>query len=353
MKRLNYISDQWLRFLLDGIFMAFFICLMAVYHVASGLIIVSCIFFILIIMTVMIWDYRRKASFYNELDKKLETLDQKYLILNMIEEPYFFEGKLLVDKLYEINKSMTERVRDYSKNIVDYKDFVEMWVHEVKLPIASLTLMVHNMINDSSKMDDEEMRDEYLRKILSQLTRLDNYSELILYFIRSEYSQNDYRFLKNKLKTIVGAVAIKNKDLILENDISLNIHDLDHEVYTDNKWMEFIINQIISNSIKYKKDTGEAEIEIYATEDERSTTLHIRDNGIGISKSDIPRVFDKTFTGENGRKFAKSTGMGLYIVKGLIDKMGHKIEIESEVMEYTEIKISFGKNNMYDVVRNE
>ncbi|MBQ1326697.1 MAG: sensor histidine kinase [Eubacterium sp.] len=353
MKRLNYISDQWIRFLLDGIFMVFFICLMAVYHVASGLIIVSCVFFILIIMVVMIWDYKRKSSFYNELDKKLEILDQKYLILDMIEEPYFFEGKLLVEKLYEINKSMTERVKDYSKNISDYKDFVEMWVHEVKLPIASLTLMVHNMINDSSKMDDEEMRDEYLRKVLSQLTRLDNYSELILYFIRSEYSQNDYQFTKNKLKTVVGAVAIKNKDLILENDINLNIHDLDYEVYTDNKWMEFIINQIISNSIKYKKDTGESEIEIYATEDERSTTLHIRDNGIGISKADIPRVFDKTFTGENGRKFAKSTGMGLYIVKGLIDKMGHKIEIESEVMEYTEIKISFGKNNMYDVVRNE
>lgn len=353
MKRLNYISDQWIRFLLDGIFMVFFICLMAVYHVASGLIIVSCVFFILIIMVVMIWDYKRKSSFYNELDKKLEILDQKYLILDMIEEPYFFEGKLLVEKLYEINKSMTERVKDYSKNISDYKDFVEMWVHEVKLPIASLTLMVHNMINDSSKMDDEEMRDEYLRKILSQLTRLDNYSELILYFIRSEYSQNDYQFTKNKLKTVVGAVAIKNKDLILENDINLNIHDLDYEVYTDNKWMEFIINQIISNSIKYKKDTGESEIEIYATEDDNSTTLYIRDNGIGISKADIPRVFDKTFTGENGRKFAKSTGMGLYIVKGLIDKMGHKIEIESEVMEYTEIKISFGKNNMYDVVRNE
>lgn len=353
MKVINYISDQWLRFLLDGIFMLFFICLMAVYHVASGLIIVSCVFFILIIMVVMIWDYRRKASFYNELDKKLETLDQKYLILDMIEEPYFFEGKLLVEKLYEINKSMTERVRDYSKNISDYKDFVEMWVHEVKLPIASLTLMVHNMINDSAKMDDEEMGDEYLRKILSQLTRLDNYSELILYFIRSEYSQNDYQFAKNKLKTIVGAVAIKNKDLILENDISLNIHDLDHEVYTDNKWMEFIINQIISNSIKYKKDSGESEIEIYAMEDERCTTLHIRDNGIGINKTDIPRVFDKTFTGENGRKFAKSTGMGLYIVKGLIDKMGHKIEIESEVMEYTEIKISFGKNTMYEVARNE
>lgn len=353
MKRLNYISDQWIRFLLDGIFMVFFICLMAVYHVASGLIIVSCVFFILIIMVVMIWDYKRKSSFYNELDKKLEILDQKYLILDMIEEPYFFEGKLLVEKLYEINKSMTERVKDYSKNISDYKDFVEMWVHEVKLPIASLTLMVHNMINDSSKMDDEEIRDEYLRKILCQLTRLDNYSELILYFIRSEYSQNDYQFTKNKLKTVVGTVAIKNKDLILENDINLNIHDLDYEVYTDNKWMEFIINQIISNSIKYKKDTGESEIEIYATEDERSTTLYIRDNGIGISKADIPRVFDKTFTGENGRKFAKSTGMGLYIVKGLIDKMGHKIEIESEVMEYTEIKISFGKNNMYDVVRNE
>ena len=307
MKVINYISDQWLRFLLDGIFMLFFICLMAVYHVASGLIIVSCVFFILIIMVVMIWDYRRKASFYNELDKKLETLDQKYLILDMIEEPYFFEGKLLVEKLYEINKSMTERVRDYSKNIADYKDFVEMWVHEVKLPIASLTLMVHNMINDSAKMDDEEMRDEYLRKILSQLTRLDNYSELILYFIRSEYSQNDYQFAKNKLKTIVGAVAIKNKDLILENDISLNIHDLDHEVYTDNKWMEFIINQIISNSIKYKKDSGESEIEIYAMEDERCTTLHIRDNGIGINKTDIPRVFDKTFTGENGRKFASES----------------------------------------------
>lgn len=350
MKVLNYISDQWLRFMLDGIFMLFFICLMAVYHVASGLIIVSCIFFMIIILGTMVWDYRRKASFYNELEKKIESLDQKYLVLDMIDEPGFYEGRLFVENLYEINKSMTERVRDYSNSVADYKDFVEMWVHEIKLPIASLTLMVHNMIADSSKMDDEEMRDGYLKRVLGQLNRLDNYSELILYYIRSEYSQNDYQFAKNKLKSIVSATAMKNKDLILENDISLNIHDLDREVYTDNKWMEFIVNQIISNSIKYKRDIEGSEIEIYAEENEELITLHIRDNGIGIDKKDISRVFDKSFTGENGRKIAKSTGMGLYIVKGLIDKMGHKVTIESELMKYTDVMISFGKNDMYDVV---
>ena len=122
----------------------------------------------------------------------------------------------------------------------------------------------------------------------------------------------------------------------------------DRIVLTDAKWMEFMLNQIVNNSIKYKDKTkAESYIKMSAAEDKKCVVLEILDNGIGINASDLPRVFDKSFTGENGREFSKATGMGLYIVKKLCDKLGHAITIESVKGEYTRVKITFYKNDFY------
>ena len=149
---------------------------------------------------------------------------------------------------------------------------------------------------------------------------------------------------------MIKNVAMKNKDMIVENGINFSVNDVENEVVTDNKWMEFIINQIMSNSFKYMKDHGEKELKIYSEKSEEGVVLHILDNGIGIPKRDLSRVFNKSFTGENGRKYAKSTGMGLYIAKGLCERLGHKIDIESEEGKYTEVRVTFGKNDYFDTV---
>lgn len=289
------------------------------------------------LITILIVDYIRKKIFYNNFKCKLDSLDQKYLIVEMLQDANFLEGRILTDALYEIDKSMIEKINEYKMQVKDFKEYVELWIHEVKLPVASLTLMVHNQKGEQSK------------KLLSQLTRLDNYLEQILYYVRSENAEKDYLITKVNLSKVISNVALKNKDILLAKGIDFVVSDVDIEVLTDSKWLEFIINQIVDNSIKYSKEQN-AYIKIVAKEESKVIGLIIYDNGKGISKSDLPRVFDKTFTGTNGRsESAKSTGMGLYLCRELCNKLGHKIQIISEEGKYTKITILFDKNTFLQI----
>ena len=209
-------------------------------------------------------------------------------------------------------------MRKYRDSVEDFKDFIEIWVHEIKLPIASLVLMCHNN------------RDVIPRKYEEQVARLDAYADQVLYYVRAEHASADYRFAETNLKSVIGRVAVKNK-------------------VTDSKWLEFIVNQIVSNSIKYIDRGQEKTIEIWVEPVGDGKALHIRDNGIGIPQSDIPLVCKKSFTGENGRKHAKSTGMGLYIIDNLCRQLGHKLDIASKVDEYTDVSIVFGHNDIYKI----
>ena len=181
------------------------------------------------------------------------------------------------------------------------------------------------------------------------VNRVNNYLEQILYYVRSENAQKDYIISDCRLSKLIAAVAVKNKDDILENNIDFQVENADADVCTDSKWLEFILNQIISNSIKYRdeKKTDGSVIKIYVIKNDKSTVLNIYDNGIGIPAADLPRVFDKSFTGENGHAYSKATGMGMYIVKNLCEKLGHKITIESVKGEYTLVSIEFFKNDFY------
>lgn len=286
----------------------------------------------------IIYDFRRRNKFYNKFLNDLDLLDQKYLIVEMLEKPSFYDGEILYDSLYEIDKSMTEKIKEYSLSIKDFKEYIEMWIHEVKLPLASINLMIHN---------HKELSD---KKIIEQLKRIDDDVEQVLYYVRSENAEKDYLIKETRLDKIISNVAMKNKDILLENKIDLIVDADDMKVLTDSKWLEFIVNQIVSNSIKYIRSGVEHYIRITAEKNNKNTILKIYDNGIGIEKSDLHKVFDKTFTGSNGRKIETSTGMGLYITKQLCKKLGHKIAIDSKENEFTEVSIVFNKNDFYEVV---
>lgn len=337
MSFLRFIKDNKVNILVSLLLFILVILLMFTFQVNSFLIIISIIFFLSSFIFLLLYNYFRKKKFYNELINNTKLLDKKYLVLETLSEPSFLEGKILYDSLYQIDKSMNERIKLYEKNLSDFKEYVEMWIHEVKIPLSSLSLMCHNHHNEIDK------------KYLNQINKLDNYVDQVLYYVRSNDAEKDFLIKKTNLEKVINSVMIKNKDEILLNNITVNVENLNIFVYTDTKWLIFIINQILNNSIKYKKKNGNSLIKIYATEEKDLVNLFIYDNGIGINKSDITRVFDKTFTGENGRKDANSTGMGLYIVKKLIGKLGHKISISSKENEYTEVKITFGKNDLYNI----
>lgn len=338
MKFKKYLMDKYLTLLVFLLgYIIILMMLLAFKIPASFNIALTIIIFLVDISSILI-DYFRRKSFYDILLSNTQRLDKKYLVLETIFKPTFYEGKIIYDELYDINRSMLEHINDYKNNINDFKEYIEMWIHEVKIPISSLMLMYHN---SKKKIDN---------KYNNQIRMLDNYIDQVLYYVRSENAEKDYLIRETRLDKVINRVAIRNKDSLLENEINLEVEVGSIEVLTDPKWLEFILNQIINNSIKYKQEETESYIKIFVKDDKFKTELNIYDNGIGISKRDIKRVFEKSFTGENGRIRSKSTGMGLYIAKKLCTKLGSNIEIESQVLEYTCVKIIFPKNDFYKAI---
>ena len=335
MKLVSYIKDKVISIVIYLLMVVLISLILKVFNLDKSVLIV--IFLILIINGVMLIlvNYFRKRSYYNNILGMLDKLDKKYLVLETVLEPTTYEEEIVNNILYDINKSMIENINIQKRSINEFKDYIEMWIHEVKLPIASMVLKCHNHKEVNSN------------ELLSIIRRLDNDIDQILYYMRSEITEKDFIISEVSLKDIVRSVSLKNKDDLLENKIELEVNVDNERVYTDKKWMEFILNQIISNSIKYKKEK-DSFIKIISNVSEDKVNLIVYDNGIGISKGDIKRVFDKSFTGKNGRDKIKSTGMGLYIVKNLCSKLGHNIYIESALDEYTKVIIEFGKNNYYN-----
>lgn len=301
----------------------------------SILIRVYCAFIIIFILVLAILiEYKKKKDYYNELIKNMEDLKEKYLISEIIKTPNFIEGKILKDILQDTGKSMLENVNYYKNIQEDYKEYIELWIHEVKIPIATSKMIIENNKNEVTKSIDEE------------LDKVENYTEQALFYARSNAVEKDYIINKTNLKEIVNGAILKNKTTLLNEKVSIELSNLkDEEVYTDSKWAVFIINQIIQNAIKYSKKENK-KIEISSQEKNDRVILYIKDNGIGIKKGEITRVFERGFTGENGRIIGqKSTGIGLYLCKKLCDRLGLGIELNSEKDKGTEVRIIFPKSS--------
>ena len=194
------------------------------------------------IIIIFIYNFYRKKHYYDVFLNNLDRLDQKYLISELIKKPNFYEGEILYESIYEIDKSMTERVSEYKQSVKDFKEFIELWIHEVKIPLASLSLIVHNNKSAVNK------------KIKEQINHLEDYTEQILYYVRSENPEKDYLIKKCSLDEIVKNVALKNQNNFRYKHTDFIVSDLDKTILTDSKWLEFIINQIVSNSLKYQRE---------------------------------------------------------------------------------------------------
>lgn len=288
-------------------------------------------------ITSIIIEYFKRKKFYDNLLKMLEELDEKYLITEIIKTPNFLEGQIFKNSLEQIDKSMLENVNKYKYMTEDYKEYIELWIHEIKIPISASKMVIENNKNAITKSIDEE------------LDKVENYIEQALFYARSNTVEKDYYIRKVVLKEIINESIKKNKSSLIQEKISIDIHDLEIEVNTDNKWIVFILNQIIQNSIKYRKKENSV-IEIYANQGKENVILYIKDNGIGIKQGEITRVFEKGFTGTNGRLSNKrSTGIGLYLCKKLCNKLGIGIELNSVQNEGTEVKLVFPKDSYIEL----
>lgn len=339
MKMNAYLKDKVYDIVTTFITIIIIYLMLMAFKVNIEIIIPVLVIFLICNLTILFIDYFRKKKFYSELLYNIEGLDKAYLVLETLENPEFYEGKLLYQALYEINKSFLENVNKIDKSKRDFKEYVEMWIHEVKVPLASLILTINNHKNEINP------------KIKAQIKKLEDYVEQVLYYVRSENAEKDYLIKEINLGSIIKNIGLKNMDDLLDNNIEFIVEKTNALVFSDSKWLEFILGQIVNNSIKYKRNIKNSYIKISIREEKTKVILIIEDNGIGIKETDIKQVFDKSFTGENGRVRSKSTGMGLYIAKNMCERLGHTIKIESSANKYTRVYITFAKNDFYEIAK--
>ncbi len=289
---------------------------------------------------VAAYDYLRKRKFYKELEEYFSSLDKKYFLFEMIQEPSFEEGKIFYRWMEEICKSANDHLLLYKKEAVEYREYIEMWIHEVKTPVAAMRLMAENH------------PDERMRQIEEELNKIEYYLDQALYYARSSGVEKDYMVKELNLKKIVEKVIRSNARMLIKSKIKITMENMDQIVYSDEKWIEFILKQLLINAVKYRKET-EPSIEFCAEKRNDRILLEVKDNGIGISAKDLPKVMEKGYTGTTGRKYAKSTGMGLYLCRSLSKKLGLSFQILSEEGKGTVVQIGFPRNSMTFLKKEE
>ena len=264
---------------------------------------------------------------YKESYKKLNFLEQN--ILNDLDAlPKSLDIRIdyyhkIIEKLYEELEKLTQENRQKNTDMVDY---YSMWVHQIKTPIAAMNFL----------LDNEEVDQKILQQ---ELFKIERYVEMVLTYIRLDSISSDYVITKINLDEVVKDSVKKYATIFINKKIKLNYVSHETIVISDKKWLSFAFEQILGNSVKYSSASGEITIETCENK------LVIEDKGIGIKEEDLPRIFEKGFTGFNGRYEKKSSGLGLYLCKKTLDKLGHHIEISSKVGEGTRIEITFPKED--------
>lgn len=224
---------------------------------------------------------------------------------------------------------MLEQIGEVERERLEYKEYIEQWIHEIKTPITAMKLLCENH------------RTDWTKELLLELEKTNRFTEQALYYARSEHTEKDYSVREMALSQVVHQAIADNKYLLLQSGMRLEVEEMQDTVYSDEKWVRFILNQLIANAVKYRTEQPVLRISTHKRQDQ--VVLVVEDNGIGIAASDLPRIFEKGFTGQNGRMVQQSTGIGLYLCKRLCEKLGIGIAAESSE-QGTAISLAFHIN---------
>ena len=272
---------------------------------------------VVILTAYLVMSYYSRKREMEKLLKLAEQLEERYLLSEVMEKPEGAKDQVYYRLLKLAGKSMLEQVNEVRREQAEYKEYVEQWVHEIKTPITAIKLLCEN--NQS----------QVAKELLAQLEKVNCYTEQALFYARSEHTEKDYSVRELRLFDVVHQSIAENKYLLLQNGVGIDLQETDDTVYSDEKWLCFILNQLIINSVKYR--TEQPVLKFYTERQANQVIFCVQDNGIGIDAGDLPRIFDKGFTGQNGRKvWQNSTGIGLYLCKRLCDKLGIGICADSK-----------------------
>lgn len=273
----------------------------------------------------------RRHRFYDELARLVSDLDCTYYASELLEQPHFLEGRLAHESLEAIGKVAADNVAYHRQQAEAYRDYVELWIHEIKTPIAAARLMVAGL------------RGSEAVKLKGELDRIESYVEQALFYARSTSLTRDYAIREIALVEAVRSTCKKNARYLIERGTTpvIDVAE-DITVFADATWLIFVLGQIVVNAAKYgaSRVRFSTRIEETAASSAR-TILEIADDGSGIPEADVPRVFDRGFTGQNGRAQGSATGMGLFLVATLCEKMGLGVALASEKGSGTRVMLSF------------
>lgn len=316
-----------------GTFFVLFLMLEFLYIIGNTFSVVFMIGVVIaiLIMTKYLIDWYRKKKYFEIITERVKDLKEPWLIAELLPVSYTIEDEIYQELLRKVGSSAIEEIHKIEDEQKEYEDYIEQWIHEVKTPITSIHLMLENRISENPGLK---------RDLNVELSRLENDVELALYYARSEQIYRDYLIQKLNVRKVLLKVVNKNRTVIMNSSVAIDL-DCDEALYAygDEKWLVFMLTQVLLNAIKYKAE-ADAKVVMRAKRDNKRIVLNIIDNGKGIKKEELPRIFDKGFTGSNGRDNEKSTGMGLYLVHKLCEKLEIDIKADSVYGEFTEISFS-------------
>ena len=315
----SYLKKNLKIYLLLIVFIFIFILIFYLYNLPFEVLFYSSSLCFIVALIVSIIDFNNYRKSY---------IDLKYLESNILNNMEDLSKSLDIrveyyQKIIERLHNEVEKLKiDDNKKMENLADYYSMWIHQIKTPIAAI-----NFLLDNEEIDVKAFRQE--------LFKIERYVEMVLTYIRLGSETSDYVITSINLDEVVRENIKKYATLFINKKIKLNY--VSHETYviSDKKWLGFAFEQLLSNAIKYTKSGGEISINI------SESKLIIEDNGIGIYEEDLPRIFEQSFTGLNGRYEKKSSGLGLYLCKKTLDKLQHKIEITSEINKGTKVEVTF------------
>lgn len=336
MKFRNYCADKISIILLNaGGMLVLSEYLSMVGNTASTIILIDVLWFVILCSCFFVGWYTRN-KYFTELKKRVSALSQPWLISEVLPVSFHLEDREYQKVIRNIGAIAIEHIHKREDEQKEYEEFIENWIHEVKTPITLLYLMINNNIKDVS----------IKREIVMELKRIENDVESALYYARLGTAYKDYLIQKMSLDAVIKDAVSNNRVLLMSNRFAVMVCCPEHIfIYSDRKWILFMLNQVIINAVKYSKKEN-AKINIEVIEKDTTTELSIKDNGIGICAEDLTRIFEKGYTGKNGHNNMHSTGIGLYLVERMCEKLDVAVKVDSVEDVYTTISFSF-KNKTY------
>lgn len=317
----DYIKGKgWLPALL-GLCTGIFALVLSLYDLQAEAAGYAGLLCLIVLSVCAVWDFvqwRRRLVY-------LESIaGQAALLLHMLPEPRNMEERIYRELLSELNEERRSAVSALDARLRESVDYYTMWVHQIKTPIAAMGLMLQ---------EDPSQRG---RELEAELFRVERYVELVLSYLRLGGSATDYLIREQPLDPILRQAVRRYAPLFIRGKVSLELRETELRVLTDEKWLQLVVEQVLSNAVKY---TPGGRVTVWT----EGNWLMVEDNGVGIAPEDLPRIFDRGFTGCNGRMDKRATGIGLYLCRQICRRLGHTIAVDSEPGRGTRVTIGLAR----------